>query len=391
MFSYTDVQNVLQSSQWDKQAQDKMSALLPRLGQNTLHFLFTKIGGPGSEVLAEELVTIAQRQMHWYEILPKGDTGVVQREFYEIWQNASNPGELMLLNVIRDIRSNSVVNEAVTTELSNAFNYLVCSFLGEVGAVDVQNILSKGALQAAAYCNLSQEVKRYCYLKEIDDVQSREAMMFIRALENNSEQLGTMKVNLASGDQDPLVKNWVQGFLEMGSKQTGRSTYNVAYFMTNHPVAAKLPASHKDQLADILRLYNWLHIMEFVPQEFDNYELEREEFFEQAKQNVINLGLGLLNPNAVGSLGGPDEAVDVTPEQLASMRDIAGKKLKGVNYNGKSIRELMDDYKGPRGLALGQKTNIAVDKERERLIQDRVAQKASIEKKLQELRKRQKG
>ncbi len=388
MFSYTEVQTVLRESQWDKQVQSKLEANLPRLGQNTLHYLFHAISGMGSEALASELTDIAQKQMHWYEILPKNDTGVVQREFYETWQNASKPGETMLLNVIRDLRANAVMNEAVTNELSNAFNYLICSRMGDVGSADVERILGHGAMQAAAFCNLSAEVKRYCYLKGIEDPQSREAHMFIRALENNSEQLGTVKLNLLNGDQPPLVKNWLEAFLEMGSKQTSRSNYNVAYFMTNHPVAAKQPQSHKEQLSDILRLYNWLHVLGFIPDEFENAEEEREAFFEEAKANVINLGLGLLNPNAIGKKG-DGQIIDATPEQLQSLRDITGIGGKGVRYNSKSIRDMMDQpYNGPRGLAVGQKTNVQVEKEEQRMQQDRDAAKASIEKKLEELRKR---
>ncbi len=389
MISYASVQSELKSSQWDEQAQKDLGAVLPRLGQHTLHFLSNKIPGSGSEVLAAELVAIAEQQVRWYQSLTKGDTVVVQRQFYEAWNTASIPGELMLVNAVRDIRANGSINAAVTVELANAFNYLTCYFMGEVGAADVVQILSHGALQCAIFCNLSGEVKRYCYLKNIEDSQAREIQLFIRALENNSEQLGTVKLDLVGGAQPPLMKHWLTSFLEMGSKHADRSNFNVAYFMTNHPAAVKLLREQKEQLSDILRLYNWLHAPVIVPKEFETYELEREEYFEQAKMNVINLGLGLIKTAALSRLT-PNAKPGATPEQIQTLDDITQRDSKGMRYNA-SESPFDKRYNGPRGLALGQKTNIAIDQEKMRLEQDRASQKASIEKKLQELRKRKQG
>jgi len=284
-----------------------------------------------------------------------------------------------------DIRANRALNAVLARELSEMFDYVELQYFHKLPHKEVLEMLATRFNQVIALADLSQEVKRYCYYRGLDEADDPRIIAFRRALENNSARIGAQELPTEKGSVEPTIKSWLQDFSAAIAASQNRSTYNVAHYITSNPHLANLSAADKQYLTEALQLYTWLFNPVVTAEEIEAYENQR------TITPPISLQVGLGSAPESSVVEDVRELPEATNEQKRIMQDITAKAPQGVRYNneGAEIRNLIKHVPNqPRGLMLNQETNIKLDEETQRMEESRQPVAPDIQSKLAELRKR---
>lgn len=403
--NFKDLQQKIQGSTWNEDEKRQLSELAPKFGRRLLDFLIISVGRAENVGFGPQITGAAKLVSTWHELLQNNNTDKIVDQLLEFWHQADKNAEPALFYGIMDIRANTALAHNITEELSRLFNLIQCIYFEKMLLKEVVQMLKDHAASTASFADLSEEVKRYCYLR---DIPTEFFDKFKNALEGDSEEIGSEPLNLSSGAVRPAVSNWLKAFGEFRSAGGVRSTYNIAYFVTNHPQATKLPDSEKAVLADILRLYAWILRPEIFPDEIEHFEKEREAYYDSVKNDLIAIAKKSVVKQPQAAIDAVKiSKVQAPPESSLTQSNV---KLGGVvlgSVKPKTVDDKSAPFKVPEpvaeidkqfaiglgktelgGLVVNEGTNIEINLEAKRLQEERNQQMQSIQNKLEELRKR---
>lgn len=380
MITYIQVQENLADSDLSQEKKERIIGYLPKCGPRVLDFLYSFFGSYGVNTSVDRVIEILELLPVLYEHIRIGDSETARIKFLKIWSGADRLIEEALLSVVLDIQDNPQLSEKLDSDSLRAFSVLEVIYLDQLLPKEVVRMLGKSVLSVAEFTNVAEELKRYCYVRSIEDPNNPQFREFREALESNQELVGTTSLQVGGQKIPPTVGGWIKAFSEAGVGKNFAGSYNVAYFLTNDPVAIKLTKQLRASLAEVLRLSVWLSQPEIYEAEMERFESERGDYYDGIKAQLLNV----LSETAVPTPVTPSPQVepsiqmDVTPKPLtakpfvppASMPDFAVVKTK------------------LGGLSLEDVTNIKIEEEAKRVNAEREKQKAAIQIKLEELRKR---
>lgn len=396
--NYKDLQDKIYLSAWDDKSKETINTIAPKLGRRLLGYLILITTDVGSYFQAEKITEAVKMVSGWNDLLQKSGSHKIVSQILSFWPNSDSYSEKVMFYAIMDLRANNALNQNITDELSRLFNLISCIYFEKLLMKEVSQMLKNDAASVASFADLSEEIKRYYYLKDLDSTQLAQLKT---ALEQNTEEIGGEPLKLVNGTTRPAVANWFKAFAENRALSGLKGSYNIAYFVTNYPPARKLSDGDRAVIADLLRLYSWLMAPDVYADEMNHYNQERNAYYQSVKKDLLDLASTEI-PESSASL-----------DAVAPMKSIPEKtnlQLGGVALEKRDQRDLtavakpfaspepstdigmqmaQDIVQQPLGgLAMNEGTNIQIDAETKRLQQERDNQLNSIQKKLEELRKR---
>lgn len=412
MFTYSEVEEKLNSSQWPDEAKKLLLPLLPRLGKWSLSYISQQINATGSKYSAEDVVNIISLQPVWYESLQKSRTQDIVVKANEIIATEQEDLHRALLSVILDIRTNKAMAALVPTDVSKIFDRLEVLYLRNLPPSEVADILLKRVNRISEVANLQMEIKRYCYYRDINSKDEPEIILFRRALESNEQLIGS---------NPKSVKSWIDDFMQAAATSKDLSMYNVAQYVTNNSATKNLSPVEKTALADILKLYNWLFQPHTTAEEIESYEKYRmgnEPVPQTASTPQPLPAAPIAPPKNVAPMSIP-EIKPVQPIQAKTLpqfdaaRPTPSPTLTENKYtppqpapapvktapsvvkpfqtiNSAQIQDLINQKPKQKMGVVMDPTNVKLEEEKRRMAKDRDDQKDIIALKLAELRKRNK-
>ncbi len=316
-------------------------------------------------------------------------------------------------------------------------DYLQLSYLrmSSLDAEKVLLIIQESVLAAFAIPEFDLEKKIADFVEALDYVPAQ--VDFIIKLKSiltqHEETLGTPKITLGEKTVAPTIANWIADFEQtVGAKEKG-ALGELRYLNTGKNPKLLSP-EEREVLKRILNLYDrlseyesfWNELPEKLP-EADMIEFEKyieQKFAEEEAENLPMQGIAepVLSTEPIGEpipeAGIFSEQVDSgqaqqvqeaqqgqqipqeprverpSAEQRRIMQDIAANAPKNVKYgtDNASIHDIINrsPKSQKRGIMLDRETNIKVDDEKKRLVEQRERKTTDIQSKLEELRKRHK-
>lgn len=407
--NFTDLQNVVSASNWEPSEKEKIAKLAPQLGRRLLGYLIWFESQTGSYLNAVKVVDAALMIAGWHELLQKNGSTKIINQFLSSWKSGNWYVEQALLFGILDIKANVALAHNISPELLRLFNLLECIHFEKLFPSEVERLLKDSAASIASFADLSEEIKRYHYLLTVDEADDSQLTKFKTALESNNEEIGLEPLMVSSGTVRPSVANWFKMFAESRTQSGRQSSYNIAYFVTRHPVAGKLADSDKAVLADLLRLYAWLLRPEIFADEIKHYEQERVLYYDSVKSDLIAMAQGYEQESLkakVDSVAAPKAVVGaVTGAQTRNEQKLGGVVIDAGKPAGSAVEKTPFNAPEPMseiekefasgagktvlgGIAMNEGTNIAIEEESQRLQTEREKKLKSIQDKLDILRKR---
>ncbi len=384
--TFLELQTKINDNQvWPAEAKKAIAVNLPQAGSNLIAFVDREIDSTGSEFVAAYLAQLVDMSAAWHQDLASRK---VDRILNDIRSGITDPNMEFgkyLLPVILDIRQNNALNASLPPNLSQAMDVIEAKFFDRLPEVEMENILHNRLLWFSKYTNLLMEMKQYCYMRSSDN-SPYDYQKLLKILDSNIERFGDSFVNGNKEEvPNPTVKDWIQDFLQSTAGNfSSRSVYDVAKYLTTGANPKKLQKADSELLSEVLKIYSWMTKPTISESELDEYrELKYQNegvgFDEAGRPAIIKPGLMLDETNISRTI--PDISENL---QKKTMQDISAKAPQ-ISYNGARQPEI---YKGPRGLALSDTTNIIVEEEEKRLKSEREENQASIESKLKDLRMR---
>ncbi len=298
-------------------------------------------------------------------------------------------------------------------------------------------VMQESLLAAFAIADFDLEKKIIDYVEALDYVP--EQVDFIIKLKSiltqHEETLGTPKITLGEKTVAPTIANWIADFEQtVGAKEKG-ALGELRYLNTGKNPKLLSP-EEREVLKRILNLYDRLSEYESfwneLPEKLSEADMvEFEKYIEQqlAEEEAENLPLqGIAEPVLTTEpIGEPIPESGIFSEQVDSgeqqaqetqqvqqvqevteesrvarpnaeqrriMQDIAANAPKNMKYgtDNASIHDIINrsPKNQKRGIVLDRETNIKVDDEKKRLVEQRERKSTDIQSKLEELRKRHK-
>ncbi len=372
MITFATVQASLHNSNWPAEAKQAGINIASKLGRETLSYLDDAVHETGSYLSADEIIDILGKVPAWYAAIENGSQDSLVNEISELVYKNDEQALKPLLAIILDVRDNSPLNAKLTPELSELFDRIELQYFNRLPQQEVVEMLAGRLEQVVPMADIHQELKRYCYYHDLNEPTDPRIIAYRKALENSSAEVGGKKI----GD-------WLHDFVESRVGNKDRTTYNVAFYITNDPKVLKLSAPERQVITEILQLYNWLFNPFVTEDEVEGYEAHRiigeheadtAEVPEQPSEPVAEIS-----------------AEQTQAVQKKIIQDIASHSKQGIRYNneGANIRDLVNRKKTEArgGLVLERETNIVIDDESKRLEETR-NHSSDIQNKLEELRKR---
>jgi hypothetical protein len=304
-------------------------------------------------------------------------------------------------------------------------DYLQLSYL-RMSSLDAEKLLSiiqESVLAAFAIPDFDLEAKIADYVEALDYVPAQ--VDFIIKLKSilvqHEEVLGAQKITLGDKAVTPTIANWIADF-ELSSATKDKGALGELRYVNTGQNSKLLTPEQREVLKRILNLYDrlaeyesfWNELPEKLPEadmvEFENYIEKQFALAEAENIPVQGIARPVLTTEAVGEpipeAGIFTEQVDSGPEQEEArapqpsaeqrriMQDIAASAPADMKYgtDNASIHDIIN--RSPRyqkrGIVLDGGTNIKVDDEKKRLVEQREQKATDIQSKLEELRKRNK-
>jgi hypothetical protein len=385
MFTYTQIQEKINTLKWSKDSVEILMPILPRLGKWSLAFTWKQVNMTGAELKIQKLADILKVEPEWYTELERGNASTIYNYVQNILSSDNEFESLAVLSIILDIRSNKVLAELVPEQLSELFDKLEVKYLTNLPPFELANILNSRIASIVNSMDLIMEVKRYCYYKNCLDSDEVEVIKFRQALENNIQVVGS---------EQKSVKDWIKDFLQSATLSKDRSAYNVAYYMTNSPLAQKQNDLDKHFISDILQTYNWLFQPVTTDEEIESYEAHRLSI-KPTEKSTSEVNSGRLKSFQPAPL--PDQPIihlateqpaqqptpPVSPVHLAPPIPVMRTIDEVIRANPKPTPPPLS-----KAGVVKDPTNIKMDEEQQRLERSRLNKMKSIQEKLAELKAR---
>lgn len=416
MFAFTNVLDQLHASDWPQPIKDEAEKVIPQLGKWALSFVSQQINHTGGIFNAQDIWNVISLEPTWNTAIQEFNDEAINTSINNIFKLQKEHCDRALLAIILDIRNNQTLNNLLTDSVSELFDNLEVRYFHKLPVIEVTSLLNQRIHHLFEFGDLQMEVKRYCYYRGDLQVDSQEIQSFKRALENNNQSIGVKNFT---------VKEWINDFLQTAAASSNRSVFNVAAYLTNSQKAKKLNNDEKDSLGEILKLYNWLFQPFVTIEEIEGYEAHRLEAHHAFRSDT-----SLKNSSSLPIAPPPMEVVDIpAPKKLPAFdaaRATPSPTLHTNKYSPQSLTmppaapitteqtqppKPKPAMKVPGQFAanpgdifdvINQKpkiqkmgvvmdpTNVKLEEEKQRIVEDRQDQAEKIQDKLAELRKRNK-
>jgi hypothetical protein len=382
MFSYIDVKTELGKSVWTKQQKDRLGTLLPQLGPFSLRFLMKRLHELGSEFSADRIIRAMSMGVEWHEALKQGQT----REFIATLNDAKHNPLIgygwYVVPTILDIRSNPAMSAKITPELSEAMVKVESRYFKDLPEQQVVAGLQYRLIDLIEFCSIVSEVKRYCYYRSDETVDTDITKKFQYALEQNQESVGSKQITINKKTVDPTVRNWLSDFVASSNAQGGiRSSYNLIQYLTLNPNMKLLSEHEQATVAEIFKLYNWLLQPVIIESEIEHYEQELAERAERGVDAAPSVEERLAKAENMPNVPGLSSDAEKQRLNEKILAERAGSSSAVLSARPGNLPLA-------RGISLDQSTNIKLPQEAERLQKQRDSESVNIARKLEDLRKR---
>lgn len=277
MLTYKDVQNSLASSNWDAQIQSELSAKLSGLGPEMLQFVDDQLKTTGGFLNAQVVLDVVSTQQHWYEMLTTGDSASVTSDLNKQLQGADGVVLSGLTALVSDLRNNKALSLNLDSNLSVVMTKLEVFMLLNVPWQNVVAMISERAGEMLPVADFTMELKRYCYFRSIEEPGDEKMIALRKGLESNTESFGEFTIEVKEKQEAATIQNYVKDFVDVGAATQDKSTFNVAYYLTNSPNVAKLSSQSKIWLSEILQFYVWSYQPYLTKKEIESYDATREQ------------------------------------------------------------------------------------------------------------------
>lgn len=371
MITYLEVQTALENSRWDKQIVARLLPSLPQLGVLSLEFLDRMASATGGEFVAESITQNFEAMQGIGDAINKGNADSYIPVLLQIASTAQYKYGKYILPIIFDIRLNNGLYGKIGPDLSDTFDSIELKYFDELPPREIAAILNNRLLWYMNNSNILMELKRYFYY-QTDGQDTDLQRKLVYALETNTQKLGNKDLEINKQMFPPVIGKWLEDFSVYTAKERFRGgAYTTARYMQNGPNKNAIDENQSKILARVFLLYSWLLNPIVDKVEISVYEKELE-----GEEPIV----GMSSTESADGL----KNIDRPAPSRKIMRDIGSKPINApqtgyVTAPSPSFRP---------GLAMNQSTNVVLDDEEQRLESIRTEQKASIESKLEELRKR---
>ncbi len=374
MFSYAEIETKLAKSNWPEDAKKALLSVCPRLGRWSLSFLNQQLSTVGSEYDAELISTIISRQPNWYELILNNQQEQVEQEVNHIIQLENEISDKALLAVILDIRNNKSVALHISSKLSDIFDPLEVKYIRYIPYKEVASMLNSRITSFIKLADILMHIKLYCYYQGLINSDDVEVLAFRKALENNEQVIGGGSNTIAI---------WLKDFVENQIGTVDHSAYNVARYLTTSQLAKKLSAQDKNVISEIAKLYNWLFQPYVTEEEIEHYEKQL------AGKNQPVEKITQPEPVLPKQPTPPKTPVLSEPQHYARPKPVVPVRPSPLSDNA-IIHDLINKKRKDKLGVVKDATNIIIQEETDRIEQDLINQDKQIQKKLDELKVRNK-
>ncbi len=387
MFTREQLTELLQQSNWPAEEKQKLLGMVPKLGSNTINFLYREVDTFFSEITADIVVTTVEKTTNAVKNFSSNPSELIQ-----ILNTAPDDPDFdfgkYIVPIIADSRSPIVTNGA-TREALLKFELRLIKELPESELLEV---VKTSTSYFVSNCNLLMEFKRINFLRGIGEDKNW-GRQYVTALENSEELFGSKEVYITGKKYPGHIKNWIKDFIaSIPVAVSERTTFEEVQYLKRSPNASKLSQVQQQQLLDIIKLYRWFldpFVTEEEVTEYENklnaklYPPETEvetETVQQVPSVPKSLNFGFKKP--VEDVSAPASTIKppvmppfkATP---ASVQEILNKKSIPTQVRAPGVRPVA----APQQIATKQQD---IKKAPLNSIADILEQKKMLEKKIDE-------
>lgn len=271
------LKNSLKASKWSKESQQRILAVLPRLGKNNIEFLQNKVEGFETRLEAKYIAAVLEEEVSMLEKLIGSDTkdfikllrGGYDRPSYD-FGNYVLP---FVLDIAWALRQHKIPQ---SSDLAEAVIEFEIAFFSQLPFEEVILLVQEDVVSLAKKSSMLLLLKQY-YWKKFRGYKKSFSADMLAALEGNEERLGSENLSMEDKKYPPTVHNWIQDYIQSLPRSiSARSTFDEIQYIRTSKNVELLSEEEKAILLEIVKLHNWFINPAVNEKEIRRYEAEQE-------------------------------------------------------------------------------------------------------------------
>jgi hypothetical protein len=337
MMTKEQLMELLKDSNWPAEEKRRLLGLVPKLGVNTINFLYKEIGTFFSEITADVVANSIEKTLFSIENIRNNPS-----DFISLLRIAPDSPDFdfgkYLIPIIADSRPVIPLSGSVQDSLLK-FETKVFKDLPES---ELQFVIKDHLLYFMGQVDVLMEMKRINYFRKIGENKNW-GKKYVSYLESNEELFGKRDLVMEGKSYRPNLQYWIQDYIAaLPVPVSQRTTFEEIQYLKRSSNAARLSAREQQQLLEIIKLYSWF-LEPFVTEE------EVVEYEEKLNQRLIAAVNEISEPEVPKKQGfgfvRPMEDVEKSPVKLPPVAPAAPpvkpKVMPPLRVNAASVQEIL--------------------------------------------------